>query len=137
MFQGSFSAFNEAYWRYQGGLVRVWKFFSNCRLTSKDMYYYSFFFLDWTWVWWLGAVHIESLYSTFSLEVFKLPWGVSLFQQGFSFASHCHICKLDVESYIHLFIHCSYAKAIWDWMGFAFGVPIYMQLPRHSFWVIF
>lgn len=101
-----------------GWLLRICIDILCFRLTKRVVIGYSSFGVV------LSHISVQSSYG--GCYKVNCLWMFFHFSGGFSFTSRCHICKLDVESYVHLFIQCSYAKVIWIG-GSAFSVPIYSQ----------
>ncbi|KAL9663716.1 hypothetical protein QQ045_019107 [Rhodiola kirilowii] len=48
-----------------------------------------------------------------------LPTGISLHHRGLINNVCCAVCGYKIETYAHTFIHCWFAKAIWDQLGLA------------------
>ncbi|CAL0326745.1 unnamed protein product [Lupinus luteus] len=53
-----------------------------------------------------------------------MPTDENLMKRGSMMASKCSLCKASQEDIDHLFIHCNFAKALWNWVQSAFSISI-------------
>ncbi|CAM8982876.1 unnamed protein product [Rhodiola kirilowii] len=55
-----------------------------------------------------------------------LPTGISLHRRGLTNDVGCGNCGFKIETYSHVFIHCWFARAVWDCLG----IPELIELPH-------
>lgn len=95
--------------------VLLWKYSSNVVLSSKTIYLHLIgqdahtvgSSANFLW-------NSSHLVLTWQLLKGQFALDEVLTRRGFALALRCHLCKVHVESFSHLFICCAYASSMWD-----------------------
>ncbi|XP_019459896.1 PREDICTED: uncharacterized protein LOC109359653 [Lupinus angustifolius] len=120
----------------------VWKHSTNGKLTLKTAY--SFFKprirqLSWCKLIWSSSIPPTKSFNTWRLVNNKMPTDENLQKRGIPMASICTLCHTAAENSPHLFLHCSYAFPLWNWLENLLGkqidrssVSALLHLPRNT-----
>ncbi|XP_019435871.1 PREDICTED: uncharacterized protein LOC109342316 [Lupinus angustifolius] len=120
----------------------VWKHSSDGRLSLKTAY--SFFNsrvsqLSWCNLIWSISIPPTKSFNTWRLVNNKIPVDENLQKRGIPLASVYTLCHAAVETSLHLFLHCSYAFPLWNWLETLIGKHIdrsffaaLLQLPSNT-----
>lgn len=116
--------------------ILVWKNSANGDLTFIEAY--TFLFpnqnqVKWGKIIWSKSIPPSRSFLTWRLILEKLPTDDNLISRGCVVVSMCcHFCK-HIETSNHLFFHCEYAAALWNW----FGGLLHIHLDHSNFQSIF
>ncbi|XP_019422999.1 PREDICTED: uncharacterized protein LOC109332473 [Lupinus angustifolius] len=79
---------------------------------------------QWCKLIWSSSIPPSKSFTLWRLLNNKMPSDENLQARGCILASKCNLCHVQVESSQHLFLSCSFASAIWDWLNHQFQISI-------------
>ncbi|XP_019434768.1 PREDICTED: uncharacterized protein LOC109341331 [Lupinus angustifolius] len=79
---------------------------------------------NWCNLIWSSSIPPSKSFTLWRLINNRMPSNENLQARGCVLASKCNLCKVQVESSKHLFLSCSFATAIWDWLNYQFQIII-------------
>ncbi|XP_004296004.1 PREDICTED: putative ribonuclease H protein At1g65750-like [Fragaria vesca subsp. vesca] len=91
--------------------------------------------LDWASSVWHSF--IPPRYSVLAWRIFhlKLPTDDQLQRRGIPFVSVCQLCSFShTEDIPHLFVNCSFAQHIWQWLAYYFGTSLPSSGSLNDLW---
>jgi len=99
----------------------IWKASHDGNLTFKEAYLFQTSQhpqnLSWAKVIWHSAIPPSKSFLVWRLFHDKLPTDENLIKRGLQFPSVCNLCGLSQETTKHLFLECSFAVNIWQWLS--------------------
>lgn len=87
---------------------------------------------------WNSAIPLSRLFFLWRISQGKLPTDDNLMKRGCIIVSMCSLCGFVAESTTRLFLHCSFAQGLWDWLSAAIKIRIdlssyqFMELPSEG-----
>ncbi|CAL0332867.1 unnamed protein product [Lupinus luteus] len=100
--------------------IFIWQKPSDGFLTAKEAYAHcnpGTFLSNWGKTIWSTSIPPANSFTTWRLLNNKMPTDENLQSRGCALASKCDLCRLKEDSTQHLFLQCSFAKSIWQWLG--------------------
>jgi hypothetical protein len=98
----------------------IWKHSPSGSLSLKDAYNFERppdHLCNWTKLIWNTAIPPSKSLLLWRLFHNKLPTDENLTLRGCNLPSICSLCLNQVESSLHLFLHCPFALSLWNWLG--------------------
>jgi ribonuclease HI len=110
----------------------VWKHSKDGFLSAKDAYLHlnkPGLVLHWAELIWQNFIPPSHSFVAWRLILNKLPTDENLRARGCTIVSACPLCLTDNDSSFHLFLHCPFALALWNWMNITFNVTVDLSSP--------
>jgi len=98
----------------------VWSHTTNGKLSSKQAFCFlrpTSPLLPWADQIWSTSISLSHSFIFWRLHHGKMPTDENLKTRGCIIVSICSLCLNTDETSYHLFLHCNFAKHLWDWIG--------------------
>jgi hypothetical protein len=109
-----------------------WKHSKDGYLSAKDAYLYlnkPGLVLPWDELIWQHYVPPSHSFVAWRLILNKMPTDENLRVRGCTIVSACPLCLQDNDSFNHLFLQCSFALALWNWLNVTFNTNLDLSSP--------